>query len=295
MTAFFDTLKPMSFGPVRFPYRSYRLHGAFRHHVHEYPHSPGGAIEKLGRSLYQITVQVDFRAQLSSPKYPQLITDLGNLRGMFENGITEKLHIPHVGTIEAMADDWTESCVNTDRSGVAGEIKFIEDQSSAFLVLETIQFKTANFESTAANFAAVPRPPGTDIFRQIDNAVSAIIAVKDQASLFGSLVSSKIASLTQMLRLADETVKELDNPPYNLELVEALHDLWDATQQLARDIQNKGDLLKKYTTPIVMSASQVAAAVFGDTEKTIDILQLNVIPDPYAIPANTTLHYYQAA
>jgi prophage DNA circulation protein len=295
MPTVFDTFKPMSFGPVKFPYKSYQVHGAYRHHIHEYPHSPGGALEKLGRSLYEFTVSVDFRAELDSPKYPRLITDLGNLRNLFEGGVTEKLHIPHMGTVEAIAVDWTEGCVNTDRSGVAGHIKFVEDQTSAFGVLETLQVERTSFDSNAANFAAAVRPPGVNIFRQIDEVVSSIAAIKDQAQLFGSLVASKIESLIQMLRLADETVKELNDPPYNIELVEALHALWDATQQLGKDIQQKGDLLKEYTTPIVMSVTQAAGAIYGDTERAIDVMQLNVIRDPYAIPANTRLRYYEAA
>jgi prophage DNA circulation protein len=295
MATIFDGFKPMSFAGIKFPYVSYEVQGAYRIHNHEYPHSPGGAIEKLGRSLYEFSVTVDFRGALDSPKYPQLITDLGVLRGLFEDGTTEKLHIPHLGTVQAMAVNWREVAKNTDRSGINGTIKFIEDQSSAFLVLEIIQVRTQQLNEAAANFAAVPKPPDENIFRQIDNAISSVLAIKDQAQLFGSLVASKIDGLTQLLRMADETVKGLDSPPYNTELVEALHALWDSVIQLGKDIAQKGDSLKSYTVPVTMSATQAAIAIYGDSEKTIDLLQLNVIPDPYAIPANTTLRYYEAA
>ena len=295
MATVFDGFKPMSFAGIKFPYVTYEIQGAYRIHNHEYPHSPGGAIEKLGRSLYEFSVTVDFRGALDSKKYPQLITDLGVLRGLFEDGVTEKLHIPHVGTVPAMATNWREVVKNTDRSGINGTLRFIEDQSAAFLVLETIQVRTNSLNETAANFNAVPKPPGVNIFRQIDSAISAILAIKDQSQLFGSLVASKIDGLTQLLRMADETVKELNDPPYNIELVEALHALWDATIQLGKDIAQKGDALKTYTVPVAMSATQAAIAIYGDSEKTIDLLQLNVIADPYAIPANTQLRYYQAA
>lgn len=295
MPTVFDGFKPMSFAGVAFPYVSYEVQGAYRIHNHEYPHSPGGALEKLGRSLYEFSASVDWRGALDSKKYPQLITDLGVLRGLWEDGVTEKLHIPHIGTVQAMAVNWREAVKNTDRSGVASTIKFIEDQSSAFLVLETIQVRTQSLNETAANFALAPRPPGANIFRQIDSALSGILAIKDQSDLFGSLVASKIDGLTQLLRMADETVRELNDPPFNIELVEAIHALWDAAIQLGKDIQQKGADVKTYTTPVLMSATQVAVAIYGDTDKTIDILQLNVVADPYAIPANTSLRYYQAA
>lgn len=295
MATVFDGFKPFSFAGVKFPYVSYEIQGAYRIHVHEYPHSPGGAIEKLGRSLYEFTVNVDWRGAIDSKKYPQLIKNLGVLRGLWEDGVTEKLHIPHIGTVKALCTNWREAAKNTDRSGISSTLKFQEDSTDAFLALEVIQVKTANFNETAANFSAAIRPPGTNIFRQIDEAVSSILAIKDQAQLFGSFVTSKIEGLIQMLRLADETVRELNDPPYNVDLVEALHALWDATQQLGKDIQQKGDLLKEYTVPLTMSITQVAAAIYGDTERAMDIMQLNVIRDPYAIPAGTKLRYYDTA
>ena len=64
MPAPFDLLKAMSFNGVAFPYKSYRVKGAFRKHIHEFPHIAGGAPEKLGRSLYEVSVSVDFTAGL---------------------------------------------------------------------------------------------------------------------------------------------------------------------------------------------------------------------------------------
>lgn len=307
MPAAFDTLKPMSFSGIQFPFKSYKIKGAIRKHVHEYPHSPGGALEKLGRSLYEIMVSVDFVAGYSHPKYRQMFTDLGVLRGLFEDQVTENFVIPHIGTIKACADEWTEDVVNTNRNTVKAELKFIEDQSSAFLVLETLQVssnalgdkfddftikRTQAFSKPQMALIGAEPMPESSIWSKIDNAANALLSIKDQADLYGSLVVSKIDGLAGLLREADTQVQALNEPPY-WELREALHELWAATQQLGRDIQNRDEYLKEFTVPITMSIGQAAAAIYGDSSKAVEVLQLNVIRDPHAIPAGTVLKYYE--
>jgi prophage DNA circulation protein len=293
--AAFDALKPMSFAGIKFPYKSYSVKGAYRKHVHEYPHVAGGAPEKLGRTLYEVEVEVDFRADYNSSaatakKYTQLITDLGVLRGMWENGDTAELHIPHVGTIKAFADDWTERAKNTDRSGISTTIKFIEDQESAFLVLDTIQIKTADFSDAAYAIQAAPKS-NASLWSTINNAITSVLAVRDQAALYGSLVAAKIESLSSLLRQADETLDEL-NDPANNELLEALHRLWDATLSLRNDLLAQDDYLREFNVPLTMTVAQAAAAIWGDSSRGGELMQLNVLADPLAIPPLTKLRYY---
>ncbi len=290
MVAAFDKLKPMSFAGIKFPYKEYSVKGAYRKHIHEYPHVAGGAAEKLGRSLYEVTVSVDFRADLASKKYPQLITDLGVLRGMWENGETADLHIPHIGTVKMFADDWTERVKGTDRSNVAGEVKFIEDQESAFLVLETIQIKTSDFNDAAYTLQGMPKSD-LSLWSKINNAITSVLAVRDQAELYGSLFAAKIESLASLLELADKTIDELNDPSRN-DLLDALHRLWDATLSLKNDLQGQDDYLREYTVPLPMSVGQAAGAIWGDSSRGGELLQLNVLADPLNLPAGTKLRYY---
>jgi prophage DNA circulation protein len=289
--AAFDNLKPMSFAGIKFPYRSYTVKGSYRKHVHEYPHVAGGAPEKLGRSLYEVEVEVDFRADLHSKKYPQLITDLGVLRGLWENGDTAEFHIPHIGTVKMFADDWTERAKNTDRSGIATTIKFLEDQESAFLVLDTIQIRTADFNDAAYALQGDPRKSNASLWSTINNAITSVLAVRDQAGLYGSLVAAKVDSLASLLKQADETLDEL-NDPANNELLEALHRLWDATLSLKNDLQSQDDYLREYNVPLTMTIGQAAAAIYGDSSRGGELMQLNVLADPLAIPPLTKLRYY---
>jgi prophage DNA circulation protein len=302
----FDTLKPMSFSGIQFPFKTYGVKGAIRKHVHEYPHSPGGALEKLGRSLYEISVSVDFVAGYSHPTYKQMLTDLGVLRGLFEDQVTETLVIPHIGPIKACAEEWSENVVNTNRNTVKADLKFIEDQSSAFLVLEAATVTTTTIANRYDDFviareklknpaqaAAIGALPFEEpsIFSQIDNAAIAVLGIKDQVDLFGALVVAKIDSFASLLRQADSQVSSMDEPPY-WEIREALHALWDAAQQLGRDVQNKDEYLKKYTVPVRMSVGQIASAIYGDASRGTEIMQLNVLRDPLAVEAGTQINYY---
>jgi prophage DNA circulation protein len=286
----FDKLKPMSFSGIKFPYKTYEVTGAYRKHIHEYPHVAGGAPEKLGRSLYEVTVSTDFRAGLHSKKYPQLITDLGVLRALWEDGVTADLHIPHIGTVKMFADSWKERAKNTDRSNIEGDIKFVEDQESAFLVLESIQIKTSDFNDAAYTLQGTPKSD-LSLWSKINNAITSVIAVKDQAELYGSLFVAKIDSLSSLLEMADKTLDEL-NDPDNYPLLDALHRLWDATLSLKNDILTQDDYLREYTVPLPMTVGQAAGAIWGDSSRGGELLQLNVISDPLNVPAGTKLRYY---
>ncbi len=286
----FDKLKPMSFAGINFPYKEYSVKGAYRKHIHEYPHVAGGAPEKLGRSLYEVTDSVDCRAGLASKKYDQLITDLGVLRTLWENGDTAELHIPHIGTVKMFADDWTERVKGTDRSNVAGEIKFVEDQESAFLVLETIQIKTSDFNDAAYTLQGMPKSEQS-LWSKINNAITSVLAVKDQAELYGSLFVAKIDGLASLLELADKTLDEL-NDPSNIELLNALHRLWDAALSIKNDIQGQDDYLREFTVPLPMTVGQAAGAIYGDSSRGGELMQLNVLSDPLNLPAGTVLRYY---
>lgn len=289
--AFFDKQKPFSFAGIKFPFKTYRVHGAIRKHVHEYPHTAGGALEKLGRSLYEISVSVDFTDGLDDPKYRQLIMDLGLLRGLFEDQVTEDLHIPHIGTIKACADDWTEEVVGTNRSTIKGDLKFIEDQSSAFLVLQAITVSPGSLPARVADFNAKAKPFNENIFSKIDKAANAILGVFDQATLYSSLVAAKVEGLSRLLRQADESVKAFADPE-NYELTQAFLHLWEAVNNIRRDIMERQSFLREYTVPLRMTVGQAAAAIYGDSSKGGEIMQLNVINDPLNLEPGTKLNYY---
>ena len=293
--AFFDTRKHFSFSRIEFPFKTYRVTGRNRKHVHEYPHTAGGALEKLGRSLYEITVSVDFTDDLDNPKYRDMINRLASLRALFEDQVTEDLHIPHIGTIKACADEWVEEVTGSNRSTVKGELKFIEDQSSAFLVLQAITVSPGALPARVAKFSLEAAPFNDDnLLSKIDKAANAILGIFDQAQLYSSLVAAKVEGLSRLLRQADESVKAFDDPE-NYELTQAFLHLWESVNNIRRDILQRDSFLREYTVPIRMTVGQAAATIYGDVSKGGELLQLNVINDPLNLEPGSKLRYYDPA
>ena len=128
-TVAFDTLQRASFQGIEFPITSMTLKGGIRDHIHEYPHAAGGAPEKLGRKLYEVSMQANFQSTFRA--YPRLWPSaLSKLRKIFEQQTTGDLVIPTIGTIQAYARNWTQQMEAKIRSGETATFEFVEDQGS---------------------------------------------------------------------------------------------------------------------------------------------------------------------
>lgn len=294
MPAVFDSLKPMSFAGIAFPYQDLKVSGGLRDHVHSFPHVAGGAPEKLGRKLYDIQVTAHMQAGLAVPKWGHLWPDgVSSLRALFEDQTTEKLHIPILGTIDAYCLAWVESSKAGNLSGTVYDLTFREDQTTAFLTAEQVAASTTDYAAALSALHDVPKTgldqTGLDLFDAIAASGDAVLAIKDQADLYGALAASKIRSLTRLCSEADRQVNDLEQPAA-MDIVDALHDLWYAAVKLQQDAQSRLVQLQQYTTPLVMTIQAVARAL--GIENPADVMQLNAILNPLAIPAGTVLNYY---
>ncbi len=291
----FDTLKPFSFSGIRFPYKTYTIHGAVRTHVHDYPHSDLSAIEKLGRSLYEVTVVADFESGLDHPKYFKQLNDLTfGLHGLFEKSLSAPLHVPHIGTFRAVATEWKETAVNTNRSGITAEFKFVEDLENAFLVFDPNKASIVSFQSQARDFqiAAGQITESASIWSAIDDISSKMFGIIDQAQLYSSLVASKIESFNQLLKHTDATVKALGDPDF-WEVREALDRLRSTSLDIQADLERRDRLLREWEVVFTMSVGQISDAIYGDFTRGGEIMQLNILPDPLQVPPGTIIRYYQ--
>lgn len=292
----FDALRPMSFAGQRFPFKRCSVKGEFRDHVFEYPHSPGGAPEKLGRSLYRFTVDAFFDGNLNLDEYSgtKLWPDGFNLiRKLYETGQTDELVIPTLGTIPAYIKtfDWVDDSMR--RSGVESSIVFVEDSSAAFIASQIAAPSTTSLEdkASAAKSAWDRFPTKHSIFDQINSLVADVTAYRDTLTLYSMIFESKMLSLMAALSLANDTVKELNDPKFVFGLT-ALHDLWESTRQLRDDIQNNGQDMRVYIVPHLMPLGDISTAIFGDSTHSAELMGLNVILDPFAVSAGTRLRYY---
>lgn len=303
MAAAFDTLQRAAFDGIEFPVREVEVIGGIRDHVHEYPHSPGGAPEKLGRKLYEIHYTAPFLNTFKS--YPNLWpTNLAFLRQSFEQQVTADLVIPTIGTIRAYCMSWRERTdLPSNRSGVIVDLTFREDQSTEFLTIELITTTAANLTNTGANLLAAMQleeftkelnAGQKSLFASIQASANAITAVADTADAYANLVQAKAAGLASLCAQADATVSALNNPAH-FRVLEAMQAVWGQATALERDALKLARPRIPYTTPITMSVSQISTAIYGDTSQASRLMTTNAFANPFAVPANTPVIAYALA
>jgi hypothetical protein len=293
----FDDLKNAEFDGVPFPVGEVRIRGGLRDHVHEFPHTPGGKPERMGRKLYEIEMSVPFLANLLDPKWANLWPgSLAVLRGKFERQIVSKLHIPTVGTIDAYCFDWDQTMRATIRSGEMASLRFREDQTDEFLVKDLIKTSPRALSGQAAQIKIEAEKRGQDpgALDAIFDAVDGVLAVLDQAELGFALIESKILGAAALCEAYDKKI-DLWSDPENFGIHEALRTLWASLISLLKNVDDRTALIRKYTLPIEMSISDVAIKLYGAAERGADILKINAIEDAFAIPAGSELDYYEDA
>ena len=288
----FDELQNMKFAGIDFPVTSVSIRGGARLHKHEYPKRGGQLLEKIGRKAYEVEIRVPFHA--SFPKWPGLWPDTWyELRTLFEEQHTGPLLIPHVGTVLMCAESWNSNVESKRRSGEDVEIKFIEDNTSDFLVENLISVKQTNLSNQAAAFAteAGKLPSKPDIFAAIQQLADSIQGLFDQKELYGNLLLGKIESIKQLIKRADADVDALQNP-VNIGLFEALRELHDSVLSLEENLLSSGPPLVSYVVPKGMTLGAISTELYGVTSRGGEILGLNSIDDPYFVPAGTKLNVF---
>lgn len=293
---YFDSLKPASFDGISFPVEGVSTVGGYRIHVHEFPHTAGGQIEKLGRRLYRIKMRAFF-AKLPGSKLDQLYPDLYpfalyNLRSTFEDGKTGDLVIPTVGTIRAVCTEWPQQMTAMNRSGETAEFDFIEDSENDNLFENKAEFGdgTLATKNDALQIEAASLNPKPTVFDAINSAVNQALAYVGAVEQVNYLVSSKLLWVADLCRTADRTLLEL-NEPSNWRIVEALKQVQAESLKLATDTAGTKKVLQQYIVTKTMSVTDVAASLYGDASRGVDLIRLNEIPDLYAIPRDTQLVY----
>lgn len=301
MAAYLDTLPRASFNGVEFAWDDLSIRSSLRHHVHEYRHTGGGALEKQGRSLYRIRFAGWFDEQLASLKKPfkgNYPEGLYAIRTMFENEETHDLVVPTLGTIKACLVEFEQrSTPEKNRSGERAELAFIEDQSSKFLVESLfIDLTSSGLPSAMTGIldTATSLKVPTNIFDDITDAVNGVLAIRDTADMYSQLAAAKVLGLANLLGEADRTLDALQDPT-NHALLEAVKVLWAQTNELAKNVTGNQAAIHTKTTPRRMTIQEVSVWIFGRSDRSFDILQLNEFDDALAIPGGTSVRYFEAA
>lgn len=291
----------MGFEQIEFPYKDLQVKGGLRYALHEFPHSPGAEVEKQGRKAYVVTCTGLFHYIPGSEldrQYPELYpTKLRQLRTLFEKEWTGELVVPTIGKIKAVATSWTQSFNTHVPTGEDVTLEFTEDQDAT----KSFEDQTSDYglnqvlESNDALLAAAALADfnsknAVSIFQQISDAVTSVQAISGQADAYSRLVEGKIQAIVNLCSYADGQLEDMQNPQNHV-VLDALKDLWLAAQKLAANVIETRQALLSYRVPRLMSVNQVTAAIYGDTSKTTQILQLNAFEDALAIPAGTLVIY----
>jgi hypothetical protein len=304
-----DRLPRASFAGFEFPVKKVTITGGLRHHVHEYPHTQGGATEPLGRKLYTIKMEATF--QETFRKWPKLWPEtLGTLRTLFEGGEPWDLVVPSIGKISARAIDWTITTEARIRSGESTDFTFLEEFENDFLVDELVTTSTA-LQPISSTFISLTKTRDTTpllqgdsaavrdaklakekaMFDKVESLSNEIFNLDTDSDLYTPLLSEKAAELALQCGNIDQGAETMsDSRSY--EILEALHELHAETARLSRDSLGKNRRVETYVTPSRMGVAQVATVLFGNTERAIEILKLNAFNDALSIPSNTSIKYY---
>lgn len=299
-----ETLPPLSFARIKFPFERITTTGGVRNHVHEFPHAPGGEPEKMGRSLYKVSIICQFHDVPGSDLeilYPDLFpARLTHLRDLFETQITDDLVVPNIGTIRAFCTNWTEVIDVKITSGESVTLEFLEDQDEEATAKELPTFSPLLLDRQALTLkgmvgALYLEPPS--IFQQINDAVNSVKAISGIADAATNLIVAKLEGITRLCSEAADQVPSLQEPP-NFAVLDALKDVWFSAQQLALDVAQRHITIQTWTVPRVMSVTEISAAIsqLGSQVDVDDVIDLNAtIDDRFAVQPGTQIRYLVAA
>lgn len=293
MPTAFEGLQRASFDGVEFPVKAARVHGGLRDHVHEYPHSPGGAPEKLGRKLYEFHVTPIFDARVDRVAWPNNWPgNLARLTRKFELELTATLVIPIIGAVQAYATDWSQAMVNKKLSGPDVEWVFREDQSSAFLVDQLIKVNGSLVGTLSDTLVVVAAADGfqPDFFQSVTALADQVLGYVDQVEAADAALAAKVDGLSALCEAFDAKLELAD--PKNCRTLAALHDLWQADNRLRADLLKRATPLVFFAVPRPMTVADVSVAIYSDALHVSDILRLNALDDPFRIPAGTVVKAY---
>lgn len=287
-----------SFDGIEFAYIDVRVNGATRTAIHEFPHTPGGEIEKMGRKPYTVAFQCTFHRIPKSEldrQYPDLYpTRLRQLRERFEKEITAELVVPTIGTIKATCTSWVQSFNASVPTGEQVTIEFIEDQDSVSAFDDqSSDYAAARMDQNndallaAAALADFKKGTTQSIFQDINDAVTAVQGALALGDAYNQMVVGKINGVINLCAYADGQLEEMQHPENHL-VLEALKELWLSTKQLGENILQKRATLLHWNTPKPMNLNQIASTLHTTVE---DLLQLNSFEDSLAIPAGTVIVY----
>jgi hypothetical protein len=322
-------LPKAEFDGIQFPVKNYEVIGGLRDHVHEYPHSPGGAVEKLGRKLYTFRFTALFDQRVSGYGDNLLPGDASDLNDRFDDQVTSTLVVPHIGSVQAYAVSWTHKVSADLQSGIEVDIEFREDQAQAFLYEGLVNTTATTLQSAGVQFDAAfdpllaggtldpklpsrvkPPPVGTipraktvvaafSQLRQTD--ATALEKIRSGYRLAQTIAEKPEQYAGQILTVSEsiittctqwyDKIRVFKNPLAHRQ-ARAFKRVWSSAVDLRDSVGGRKSRILYFRAPTDTSLVAVSRAIYGTSTQANQILQLNAIPNPFMIPKSTVLRYY---
>lgn len=294
-------LVQLSFEGIAFPYKEITREFSMREYTHEYPHSPGGAVEKLGRKLWEFNIDTLFHGDLLPPQYRDLWpTNLAKLIKLFEEGKTGNLVLPQVGVpIRAFCTNGKFVLSSGNTSGESATLHFKEDQERLRLIEQTVATKARGLTAAQTQYAQITKTlsgPKMNPFDVFGKLVSSVLAYRDQFDLYSNLLEAKCLSVINQGRMLFEsspTLRDLAEPWPTLR--DLMHEMVAETVKIYKDQQSLGLTTTTYVLPSDSTLSNVSFSLFRTSSRASELMALNNIADPLLVPAGTVIRYYKDA
>jgi hypothetical protein len=247
----------------------------------------------MQRTLYTFSMAAEFHTTLNT--VPRLWPDcINGLRQMFQNTVTADLVIPTMGTFKATIVSWDQETNASITSGERVEIRFLEEYVSEQLIgISSFTEIGFAYKDWVVAKEKLPRKP--TILDEIDKYANKVLGFRDQVLLFREGLVNTIDSFTALIGEADETLALLDDPQ-NDPVLQAMQRLWLAAIKLAQAPGEETSTEQRiFVTDRTMTASEASARIYqGDSSRAYEVMALNYLEDPLAIPAGTRLIYLKS-
>ena len=284
-------LKIASHGGIQFPYTECRVSIQARHHAHVYIHTSGGELEKLGLALRKFSFTIPAHDTLQPPFRNFYSQTLPRLWGLWSSLTTAPLVVPQIGTVQAMATDATRR-IGLATSGEPVEAQLLED-STTLATLDAVFRPSA--QTLPTQLRAVVRSAPAAVPQSLLDRLTAAVGQAMSYAAQGDILARQW--LTQIGHVAAVCEAIYQTPalalPANVAALDVLLEMHATAIQLRQDAQRRGRAVLTWPsrTPARLSVVQVAAWIYGRTDRATELLALNEW-DPLNVPAGSIVRYY---
>lgn len=293
MAEIFDLVAPASFAGISFPYTEYSVDGSLDHHIHKYLHRPGGEVEDLARHAYQfkfkIAAHTSYRGDFAD-LYPSRVAALIST---FETGLTFPLEVPGIGTFQAKAINWTRNVRAAVRSGEMLEWTFLEDSTSQFTTTQLVGFATASMgdDLLVLEQGLIDAGYAPTLLDDLKSAVTTLLNAEGIAELALNQLAIKASIVIGLCELLDP--HPFFQSPLNAIAIDSFYAIWGAAVDvaLALGLIRLERSPETFITPSVMSVMDLSLELYKDNLHVGDLLNMNAINRPSAVPAGSFIRY----